>query len=390
MDEGDVVLVTGTTGGLGSFLLAQLASDPKVVRIYALNRKGGGNQTLLKARQRSALLANGLDANSILRSGKVILVEGDLTEENIGLSQGLYSDMQSTVTHIIHNAWPVHFNLSLGSFEPSVKGVRALVDFALRSPLDKPPKLIFTSSIGVFANVANECGHPLPETPINAEVTVGVGYSESKWVAEQILLAAAEQTSLRPLIVRLGQLYGGKAGVWNVKEWLPSMIRSSIVMKCLPTDDKDVCFISSDLAAAAFADFCKADVGTNIVHLVHPRPVPWSKLASVFAKELDVQLVTLDEWLGQLETLAQSTQLSHDKEEVEWRTKVPALEILGVFKSFVERSDKCMDALGLPRLSADQAMAASPTLSDPNLRQLDVESVMGWISYWRRTGFLSE
>ena len=47
-------------------------------------------------------------------------------------------------------AWRVHFNNSLPTFEPNVKGLRKLVDFANSSPLNKPPRLLFVSSVGVF------------------------------------------------------------------------------------------------------------------------------------------------------------------------------------------------------------------------------------------------
>ena len=47
-------------------------------------------------------------------------------------------------------AWPVNFTASLASLEPSIRSVRVLVDFALRSPLSQPPRLLFLSSIGLF------------------------------------------------------------------------------------------------------------------------------------------------------------------------------------------------------------------------------------------------
>lgn len=47
-------------------------------------------------------------------------------------------------------AWPVDFNLTLKSFEKSLFGVRSLVNFALSSPFENPPQILFVSSIGVF------------------------------------------------------------------------------------------------------------------------------------------------------------------------------------------------------------------------------------------------
>jgi thioester reductase-like protein len=63
---------------------------------------------------------------------------------------------------------------------------------------------------------------------------MGGGYTESKWVSEAILARAAQQTALRPIIVRLGQLTGDANGSWNEREWFPSMVKSAFTVKCLP------------------------------------------------------------------------------------------------------------------------------------------------------------
>ena len=78
--------------------------------------------------------------------------------------------VQSTVTHIIHNgsfpihsvydkclivspAWKVDFNQNVTSFSDLLSGLRALVDLCVVSSLEPPPRLLFTSSIGVFSRM---------------------------------------------------------------------------------------------------------------------------------------------------------------------------------------------------------------------------------------------
>lgn len=65
-----------------------------------------------------------------------------------------------------------------------------------------------------------------------------MGYTESKWVCEQILMRCGDKTPLKPLVVRVGQLSGGLNGAWNTKEWLPSIVHSARIVNCLPTDEK--------------------------------------------------------------------------------------------------------------------------------------------------------
>lgn len=68
-----------------------------------------------------------------------------------------------------------------------------------------------------------------------------MGYSESKWVGEQILNAAAKATALRPVIVRVEQLCGGGNGAWNKSELMPSIICSAGLVGCLPRINKVCC-----------------------------------------------------------------------------------------------------------------------------------------------------
>lgn len=65
-------------------------------------------------------------------------------------------------------------------------------------------------------------------------MAVGSGYGESKWVSERLLEIVASETSLDPIVVRVGQISGGPNGFWNENEWFPSMVRSSITMKVFP------------------------------------------------------------------------------------------------------------------------------------------------------------
>lgn len=79
------------------------------------------------------------------------------------------------------------------------------------------------------------------EVPVDdPSIPLGQGYGESKWVAEMILHAAAKATTLRPMVVRVGQICGGLNGAWNTSDWVPSIVKSSIALGCLP-DVKGVC-----------------------------------------------------------------------------------------------------------------------------------------------------
>ena len=67
-------------------------------------------------------------------------------------------------------------------------------------------------------------------------MAASLGYTESKWVAEMIIAAAARNTPLRPTVARVTQLSGGVNGAWKESEWFPSMIAASVALGCMPNN----------------------------------------------------------------------------------------------------------------------------------------------------------
>ena len=77
------------------------------------------------------------------------------------------------------------------------------------------------------------------------------GYSQSKWVSERMLEVAAEQTSLQPVIIRVGQVSGGVNGCWNPLEWIPGIVQSASLTKALPSLGKAISLLPPQATAQA-------------------------------------------------------------------------------------------------------------------------------------------
>ena len=97
--QGNIFLITGTTGTLGCFLLAEILGSASVVKVYALNRPGTQS---LRNRQRAALEEKSLDP-ALVDSPKLVLLESNALSPYLGLQMNDYSRIQAEVTHIIHN-----------------------------------------------------------------------------------------------------------------------------------------------------------------------------------------------------------------------------------------------------------------------------------------------
>ena len=96
--QGYAVLITGTTGAIGSNTLAELHESPNVTRIVVLARK---STAPISVRQKEALENRGLNS-SIVDSPKITLLEGDPALPGLGLGDDVLFELKSSITHILH------------------------------------------------------------------------------------------------------------------------------------------------------------------------------------------------------------------------------------------------------------------------------------------------
>jgi len=87
--EDHVVVLTGSTGSLGSYLLASLLQREDVSVIYAFNRPSKGSTLPIQRRQSSRFEDRGLDV-TLLQSEKLVYVENDTSHDYLGLDVELY------------------------------------------------------------------------------------------------------------------------------------------------------------------------------------------------------------------------------------------------------------------------------------------------------------
>lgn len=105
--EKETVVITGTTGALGSLLLARAIQDPRIQRVWAVNRGSQGNQTIVE-RQRASFIDKALEP-SLLEGDKVRFVEAVLSAHHLGLDESLYNEVCAKE----------HFNATLACFTNS-------------------------------------------------------------------------------------------------------------------------------------------------------------------------------------------------------------------------------------------------------------------------------
>ncbi|THH28492.1 hypothetical protein EUX98_g5704 [Antrodiella citrinella] len=323
MSEPAAVLLTGSTGSLGSHILAALLASPKVKRVFTLDRPGSASALV---RLQSSFESRGLSGD-LLQSEKLVTLSGTLAQDALGLNAEAIQEIRSSVTHIIHNAWKLDFNLSVSSFQSHIAGARALLDIS--ASFANPVKLLFSSSIAA-AQAWNLADGSVPEEVLpDAAVAVGTGYGSSKYVTER-LLAKARENGLETISFRIGQLSGSTTtGAWNITDWVPIIVKSSITLGYLPDINGLVDWTPLDIAAQTVVDAVESpEPLPTLVNIVHPRPTRWSDVFAAVNTTLGghLHVVPFSKWLSKVEAHS-ANATEHDFDTV------PAIKLLRFFRA---------------------------------------------------------
>lgn len=242
-----VILLSGSTGTLGTHLLCSLSANPRVEEIICLVRPASPSKTMdptqeLKDRQHKALVTRGL-ALPEAAWAKISLVPWNAGADKLGLDQIVYDKIVHNVTHIFHGAWPMDFQRKLSSFEPMIKAVRDFIDLGLAirkaAPDRSPPRLLVASSIAVVGRWPQKgLGSVVSEEIIQDTTSpLPMGYAEAKWICEQIAQSAYENlgSDLNLAIVRIGQVSGARlTGFWSPNEHLPLLFKMAKKRGAMP------------------------------------------------------------------------------------------------------------------------------------------------------------
>lgn len=356
------VILTGTTGSLGTYLLSALQALPssRIRRIFCLNRG-----TDASARQASALKSRGLPP--IAQEGEsgrgrvVFLTVPDFSAPHLGLAPSEYKVLLDEATVIIHNAWPVNFLLPLQSFEPSIAGLANLLEIAYNG-VRRPP-LFFVSSISAAMGRRMQVPEEVLRDP--GELVLRQGYARSKYVGERLLDSYVRATGRKAAVLRVGQVAGPveKGGVWNKWEWFPSLVRSAKFLGKLPNslgtssrvewvpvdelakiilevvddvnynDDDDRITNGNGVGAGVGAKASQKATGkakgAKVYNLVNPTPVSFAELLPALKeKGIASKETSFQGWIDALEK--SSLELAARKTN-------PAVKLLDFYKSLVPR-----------------------------------------------------
>jgi len=259
------MLLTGSTGFFGVHLLRELLTT-STARVHCLVRARSAAHAL----RRIAHAAERYELDGVALD-RVVPVAGDLAEPNLGLSPGTFSELARTIDVIHHAGAIVNFIYPYEDLRAAnVTGTRELIRLA---GLYRGIPIHYVSTTAVLAGFgAMGVREVTEDTPLAYADRLGMGYLETKFVAEE-LLRNAGRAGLPVAIYRPLDIVGDhRTGAWNTATEMCALIRFITDTGVAPDIDLPLDFVPADICAAAIRHIStQVEASGSTYHLASPK-----------------------------------------------------------------------------------------------------------------------
>jgi len=271
LDTEGRVFLTGGTGFVGAFMLADLLRLHRVRQVACLVRAGDAGVGL--QRLRGALAKYGLWEAWFER--KLIVLPGRLEDEFLGLGRKRFEETAAWASVVFHLGAHVNYTQPYSLHRPAnILGTVNVVRFAC---CGRKKGVHYMSSISCFGPTGMVTGVAAvaEDAPLLDHVEALVydhGYSQSQWAVEELLRGLMGRRF--PIAVyRPGFITGhSKSGVCNPDDFLSRHMLGCLEMGCYPKlPDQRKEFVPVDYVNAAFVHIAASPTSLGrAFHLVPP------------------------------------------------------------------------------------------------------------------------
>ena len=228
---------------------------------------------------------------------RIIIVPGDLDQPHFGLSKEQYRFYAENMGSIYHCAAKVNFADSYTSLRASnVLGSIEILRLAVTGHT-KPVHYISTLHVLTREDQGSESALTESDYPRHG-YALEMGYLQSKWVAEKLMLAAKER-NISVNIYRVGRVGGDtQSGACQQNDFYWGLVRACIKMGKIPESDFAEQIIPVDIASKAITHLSINNSEKNqTFHILNPDPIQSKTLISAARKKgYSLSACTMDEW----------------------------------------------------------------------------------------------
>jgi thioester reductase-like protein len=292
------IVVTGATGFLGAFLVDELLKQTDAT-LYCLVRSSDpdqGRERIYKA------LESFLP--TVARTPRIVAVPGDLSKPLFGLTRAAFEQLAREVDAVYHNGAMVHGLYSYAQLKPTnVLGTQEAIRLAA---LHSRKPLHYVSTVAACPMEDAFDVKVVREEKLDAAGVLYGGYPQSKWVAEQLVLAARER-GLPACVYRPGIITGhSETGAWSTGDATCRIIKVTIDSGLIPDVEGAMDMTPVDYVSRAIAYLSTSGRALGgIYHLANPTPVHGHELVAwVRTSGYPLRRVPYEEWRTEMLALA--------------------------------------------------------------------------------------
>jgi amino acid adenylation domain-containing protein/thioester reductase-like protein len=266
------VLLTGSTGFLGAFLLDALirSTQANIFCLVRCDSDEAGGRKIKQALESFRLWDQSYES-------RIIPVRGDLSLPLFGLSAEQFSLLAARIDTIYHNGAFVNFVHPYSALKATnVLGTREALRLACQG---RTKPFHYVSTISVFSSPGDKGAileEDEPDQPSHHS-NLSTGYAQSKWVAER-LAASARLRGLPVSIYRPGMISGASGtGALNPNDIFCRLIKGCIQLGSFPDLDRQINIVPVDYASQALVHLSlrEESLGKEF-HLVNPVSISWA------------------------------------------------------------------------------------------------------------------
>ncbi|KAM9999767.1 hypothetical protein ACTFIZ_008248 [Dictyostelium cf. discoideum] len=308
-----IILLTGSTGFLGGYLLLNLVKMKNCSKIYCLTRSNHSSPDQINLMNK---IIENLKYHKLFEMfeqselEKILPVYGDLGKRKLGLSDNMYLEISNQVNLIISCGADINLNANYEEIKSTnVDSTKEFIKLSVSKGMNKPMiPIVNLSSFSIFYSQKLNDGIEFDEYQVGIPSLSNLnnlpgGYMQSKLICEHLLFEASSR-GIPVMTIRLPSIFSNPlTGIGHSGDLLQLIIKSIDVIKYFPIEPtllflSPITWVAQNVINLIFNESCWSKTKTNNLNIIslNGELQATNEIFEIIKKNYNYQETTLTNW----------------------------------------------------------------------------------------------